>query len=160
MSIKSKKKCFLGAQCGRCLGVTTLPPSVSRLSRQCGILNISQSYRPPRPVTEDSFTFTTSCRHMGEWRYRSIILDVFTPWQGTATGTLRIETMGSRTGLDSVSMPGCEADHSPPSSAEVKNGGALPPIPNTCSWQCDEFLSPLLHLPQKPVWILASSVVP
>jgi hypothetical protein len=28
-----------------------LPPSISRLSRQYGILNISQSYRPPQPVT-------------------------------------------------------------------------------------------------------------
>jgi hypothetical protein len=29
---------------------------VSRLSRQCEILNISQHYKSPRPVTGDSFT--------------------------------------------------------------------------------------------------------
>jgi hypothetical protein len=38
------------------VGLTTLPPSVSRLSRQCGILNISQSYKPPGPVTGIGFT--------------------------------------------------------------------------------------------------------
>jgi hypothetical protein len=30
---------------------------MSRLPRQCGILNISQPYRPPRPVTEIDFLF-------------------------------------------------------------------------------------------------------
>jgi hypothetical protein len=29
---------------------------------------------------------------------------------------------------------GVEADHPPPSSAEVKNGGAVPPHPHTASW--------------------------
>jgi hypothetical protein len=33
------------------VGLTSLPAYVSRLSRQCGIFNISQAYRPPRPVT-------------------------------------------------------------------------------------------------------------
>jgi hypothetical protein len=42
--------CFWGVERGRWVGLTTLPPSVSQLSRQCGILNISQPYRPPWPV--------------------------------------------------------------------------------------------------------------
>jgi hypothetical protein len=29
---------------------------------------------------------------------------------------------------------GREADHSPPSSDEVKNGGAIPPLPHMSSW--------------------------
>jgi hypothetical protein len=33
------------------VGLRTLPASVSRSSRQCGILNISERYMPPRPVT-------------------------------------------------------------------------------------------------------------
>jgi hypothetical protein len=32
--------------CGECVGLTNLPPSVSRLSTQCRILNILQPYRP------------------------------------------------------------------------------------------------------------------
>jgi hypothetical protein len=37
--------------------LTTLPPSMNQLSRQCGILNISQSYRPPRPAMEITLLF-------------------------------------------------------------------------------------------------------
>jgi hypothetical protein len=32
-----------------------------------------------------------------------------------------------------VKRPGREADHSPPSSVEVKNGGAMPPLSHTSS---------------------------
>jgi hypothetical protein len=57
-SIKNKL-CFRGVKCSRCVGLTTLPPSISRLSRQCGILNISQSQRPPRPVTRMALLYFT-----------------------------------------------------------------------------------------------------
>jgi hypothetical protein len=53
MSTRSRKIMFLylGIERGWCLGLTVLPPCVSRFSRQCGILNISQTYRHPPPVT-------------------------------------------------------------------------------------------------------------
>jgi hypothetical protein len=42
---------FLGSKVRRVRKAETLPPSMNRLSRQCGILNNSQPYRPQRPVT-------------------------------------------------------------------------------------------------------------
>jgi hypothetical protein len=50
---------FCGVERGRRVGLTTLQESVSRLSRQCEILNISQTYRPSRPVTGIALLFFT-----------------------------------------------------------------------------------------------------
>jgi hypothetical protein len=34
-----------------------------------------------------------------------------------------------------VKRTGREADHSPPTSAKVKNGGAIPPLPHAFLWR-------------------------
>jgi hypothetical protein len=34
-----------------------------------------------------------------------------------------------------VKRPGREAGHSPPSNAEAKNSGAIPPLPHKSSWR-------------------------
>jgi hypothetical protein len=44
----------------QCVRLITSSPSVNAMSRQCGILNILQAYRPPRAVTGIPLLFNNS----------------------------------------------------------------------------------------------------
>jgi hypothetical protein len=54
------------------------------------------------------------------------------PPLGPTQPPIQWEAMGVLLG---VKWPGREADCSPPTSAEVENGGAIPPLTHTFSWR-------------------------
>jgi hypothetical protein len=50
-----------------------------------------------------------------------------------------------------VKRPGSEADHSPPTSAEVKSGGAIPPLPHRSSWRGAEVVKHRDNVTRHPI---------
>jgi hypothetical protein len=54
---EAEKQCFWRVEHGRCVGLTALRLSVTRLSTQCGILNIPQARSPPWSVTGIALLF-------------------------------------------------------------------------------------------------------
>jgi hypothetical protein len=50
MSTKSRNVSG-GVERGRYIRLTSSPSFMSQLSRECGILNVSETYRLPRPIT-------------------------------------------------------------------------------------------------------------
>jgi hypothetical protein len=55
----STRECFWGVERGRFVRLTISPPSVSRLCGQCGIHNILQLSRHPRPATGKALFYFT-----------------------------------------------------------------------------------------------------
>jgi hypothetical protein len=57
---QKQSKSFSVVERGRRVRLTNSPPYVNRLSRQCGIIHISQPFRPPRSVMGIALLFSCS----------------------------------------------------------------------------------------------------
>jgi hypothetical protein len=93
-----------GVERGRCIRLTTSPQSVSLLSKQWAIINISHTYRPPRPVTRlVLLTFYSSWNiftiNLHSWQLcLPFPLNIFIIWTYRKQDTLVISLQKSSTG--------------------------------------------------------------
>jgi hypothetical protein len=81
-----------GVKGSRRVRLTTSPPSMSRLSRQCGSLDVSQTYGPPRPVTRMALPFAL----VYEWTHLSVILETPEDHQYWSKHVVRIHQWNRR----------------------------------------------------------------
>jgi hypothetical protein len=69
----TSRKCYWEVECGRCLRLTASLQSLGRLCTQCGILNISRTYKSPRPVTEIALLFLCRMTSSGMLRHVALV---------------------------------------------------------------------------------------
>jgi hypothetical protein len=62
-----------GGQSARRVNLTTLPPSMNRLPRQCVGTDDSQPYGPPLPVTEIALLFYMYRMFVPHWKHRPLL---------------------------------------------------------------------------------------
>jgi hypothetical protein len=66
------------------------PPSASRVSIQCGNLDVSQPYRPPRPVIGTALLFTTNLNYTLSDDVMSKIFSIPPLWSSGQSSWLQI----------------------------------------------------------------------